>query len=584
MHKIDQQLNYMLRGKFSEAWKISEELQAMGPEKILDPKGNPNPEMWVRHQFNRAWFLLQKGDFQEGSQMLEHGRHISVYGGGPLKTQAPLYNPEIHNIKNKTIIISLEGGFGDEVIHVRFAESYKKLGAKRVIVACSPELVSVFKRVPGVDAVILRDEAHTIAHDFWLPGFSAGWVAGHTYDDLPNRPYINTNDMSSQIWSGIITSEKKRVGIRWAGNPKFEHQQFRRFPVEFIFELAKYDDVQIYSLQRDNNLEPLPDNVIDLKQYLLGWEDTVAAISHLDMVITSCTSIAHVAAAMGKETWVITPILPYHTWAVGAPESNTSPWYPSVTLYRQTAQETWNPVFQKLYKDFEKRYKLKKIKHPDHDYVPKRLNLGCGVYKLDGYLNVDRSPHVNADMTVDLEQTPWPWKDNEFNHIVAKDILEHLGQTPAEFLKIIQEMYRVSRNGAIWEIQTPHWRSDNFLNDPTHVRPITPQMMEMFNKKHILWTVKEGLSHSPLAFDIDVDFEICDIKYDFTHIIKEKTRDNTLSQADIDMMFNTMNNIAESTRMLIEIHKPGRYSLEEFKNAVKAKQDEIARNTSNGQQ
>jgi len=192
---------------------------------------------------------------------------------------------------------------------------------------------------------------------------------------------------------------------------------------------------------------------------------------------------------------------------------------------------------------------------------------------------VDRSPHVNADEIVDLEQTPWPWKDNEFNHIVAKDILEHLGETPQQFLKIMKELYRVSRNGAIWEIQTPHWRSDNLLNDPTHIRAITPQMLEMFNQKHIMWTIREGLSHSSLAFDTNIDVEICDIKYDFTHLVKDRLKNGEMSQAELDLAFNTMNNVAESTRMLIEVHKPGRYTIEEFQAAVKERQDARRRNT-----
>ena len=583
MHLIDKQLSHMLRGEFDQAFEISNTLESMGPDGILDPSGKPNPDMWLRHNFNRGWFFLQNGDLQTGCKLLEGGRHIGVYGGQPLATTAPMYNPELHEIKGRSIILSLEGGFGDETIHVRFAQSYKNLGAKTVIVACSPEFKSLFKRVPGVDIVIQRDEAGTVPHDFWIPGFSAGWVAGHTYENLPNKPYLSSNEMSMQIWSGIITSEKKRVGIRWAGNPKFEHQQFRRFPVEFMFELAKYDDVQLYSLQRDNNIEPLPDNVIDIQKWLLGWEDTVAAIMHLDLVISSCTSIAHIAAALGKETWILPPILPYHTWVLGAPESTTSPWYPDVKLYRQEEYEKWNKTFQRLYTDFETKFELPKIQHPNHDYEIKRLNLGSGAEKLKDYINVDRSLHVNADQVVDLEVTPWPWKDNEFSHIVMKDILEHLGETPSKFLAIIKELYRVSRNGAVWEVQTPHWRSDNALNDPTHVRAITPQMLEMFNKKHIMWTVKEGLSHSSLAFDTDIDIEICDIKYDFTHIFKDKISKGEITKDELDFAFNTLNNVAESTKMLIEVHKPGRHTIDDFQEAVKARQNASRHNTENVQ-
>lgn len=568
MHDIDRQLYHMLRGEFDEALDISDKLESLGPDSILDTKGKHNPEMWLRHQFNRAWFMLQRGDLQSGYKMLESGRCINVYGGSVLNTSAPLYNPEIHDIKGKSIIISLEGGFGDEIIHSRFAKSYKDAGAKRVILACSPELKTVLKRVPGVDIVIQRDEAGIVPHDFWIPGFSAGWVIGHTYDDLPSDSYLTVNPESQQIWSGIITSEKKRVGIRWAGNPKFEYQQLRRFPVDFMFELAKYDDIQLYSFQRDNNLEVLPNNVIDVQKWLVGWDDTLAGLLHLDLMITSCTSVAHAAAALGIETWVLTPILPYHTWTHGAPESNTSPWYKSVKLYRQSEFEKWNTTFQRLYSDFEDKFDLPKLKHPNRDYVSKKLNLGCGVEKLEGYLNVDISKHVNPDKVVDLEKTPWPWKDNEFDHIVAKDILEHLGETSKKFLEIIKEMYRVSRNGAVWEIQTPHWRSDNYLNDPTHIRPITAQMMELFNKKHIIWTIKEGLSHSHLAFDLDIDIEICDVKYEFTHLIKEKLESKEMSQEELYLAFNTMNNIAESTKMLIEVHKPGRYDLKDLQNAI----------------
>jgi hypothetical protein len=153
---------------------------------------------------------------------------------------------------------------------------------------------------------------------------------------------------------------------------------------------------------------------------------------------------------------------------------------------------------------------------------------------------------------------------------VAKDILEHLGETPKKFLAIIKEMYRVSRNGAIWEIQTPHWRSDNLLNDPTHIRAITPQTLELFNQKHIMWTTGEGLSHSPLAFNINVDVEIADVNYDFTNIVKERMAAGDMNKESLDLAFNTMNNIAESTKMILEVHKPGRYTIQEYRDVVKS--------------
>ncbi|MGA1048724.1 MAG: hypothetical protein ACO3UU_12010, partial [Minisyncoccia bacterium] len=64
MHDIDLQLNYMLKGEFTKAWEISEKLQNLGQNNITDNSGKINTELWIRHQFNRSWFLLQQGDFQ----------------------------------------------------------------------------------------------------------------------------------------------------------------------------------------------------------------------------------------------------------------------------------------------------------------------------------------------------------------------------------------------------------------------------------------------------------------------------------------------------------------------------------------
>jgi hypothetical protein len=568
MHEIDRMLKCQLEGDHVTARELSDKLEAIGPQKILDAKGQNTEDIWMRHCFNRGWFMIQDGDYQKGCQLLENGRFLNVYGSPPLKTDAPIFNPATHTIKNKSIIVSLEGGYGDEIIHSRFATSYKKQGASKVYLACAPELVSVCSRIEGVDGVILRNQANTVAHDYWVPGFSAGWIAGHTFDDFPNGPYLTAKPDSVEIWKGFVKSDKIKVGIRWAGNPKFEHQQFRKFPENFITNLAKYDELQIYSLQKDHNLIQLPENVTDLQHFLLSWEDTMAAIANLDIVITSCTSVAHISAGMGKETWVIVPILPYHTWTSGAPDSDTSPYYKCVKLFRQVDHKKWDPTFQSLYAALEERFNLKHIDMPNEDKVIKRLNLGCGNKKVENFVNVDKSAFVNPDEVVDLNVTPWPWKDNEFSHIFAKDILEHLGNTGEDFINIIKEMYRVSDNGAIWEIQTPHWRSDTAISDPTHKRSLTVAMFDLFNKRLALERTKNGATESMLAFDEDIDIEVCDSNFEFTEPFKERISKNSISPEELDYALNHLNNVALATRILIQVHKPGRIDFVEYKRAI----------------
>ena len=568
MHPIDQLLAYQLEGKQKEAWAISEEMEKAGPDECRDPSGKVNPETWIRHSFNRGWFLLQQGDYQKGCQLLENGRFISVYGSGPLKTDAPIFNPEQHDIKGKSIIISLEGGYGDEIIHARFAQSFKQQGASKVYLAAAPEMVSVFKRIPGVDDVILRNAADTVQHDYWVPGFSAGWVAGHTFENFPGKPYMTPLQPSVDIWKNLINSDKVKVGIRWAGNPKFEHQQFRKFPEAFMTNLAKYKELQIYSLQRDHNIIQLPEGVTDLQHFLLSWEDTMACIANLDIVITSCTSIAHIAAAMGKETWVTPPILPYHTWAYGSPENTTSPYYDCVKLFRQEEAGKWNNTFQKLYSALEEKFNLEHVEMPNEDKVLKRLNLGCGLNKFDGYLNVDVSDLVKPDQIVDLNVTPWPWKDNEFGHIVAKDVLEHLGGDANDFVSVIKEMYRISDNGAVWEVQVPHWRCDVALDDPTHKRLITLGTFMLFNQKKIYERTKDNQSDSLIAFEHNIDLEICDVQFEYLPHWEERRKRGEITEEDLNYALNTFNNVALSMRLLVQVNKPGRVSQSEVENFI----------------
>lgn len=573
-HDIDIELKLMMEGKHVEARAISDKLEQLGPEKIPDNQGNfGNPDIWFRHCFNRGWFILQDGDYQKGCQLLESGRFVNAYGSPPLKTNAPIFNPKEHTIEGKSIIISLEGGFGDEIIHARFATSFKKLGASKVYLAAAPELVSVLSRIEGCDGVILRNQSHLVAHDYWVPGFSSGWIAGHTFQDFPSHPYLTTNPDSFQVWNSFLKSDKKKIGIRWAGNPKFEHQQYRRFPAKFLTELAKYEDVQVYSFQRDQNIISLPPEITDLQHLLISWEDTLAALAQMDLVITSCTSIAHAAAALGKPTWVLVPILPYHVWTFGAPYSTTSPYYDTATVYRQEHPKNWNPTFQKLYADFEHQFNLPHLEHPSHDREPKKLNLGCGFLKLDGYVNVDRSDIVKPDQTVDLNQLPWPFEDEEFQHVVAKDILEHLGTKDVSFIDVVKELYRVSENGAVWEVEIPHHRCDHAYDDPTHRNVITPSTFKLFSQKHLMEGLRQNRSDSLIGFDCGVDLDVCEVQYVYTKPWLEMVRNKQITEEQLEFALHTQNNVAESVRMLIQVHKPCRYSQWDIDHELKLQEE-----------
>lgn len=137
-----------------------------------------------------------------------------------------------------------------------------------------------------------------------------------------------------------------------------------------------------------------------------------------------------------------------------------------------------------------------------------RLNLGCGLRKYPGFLNVDKYPECAPDQAVDLEAFPWPWPDDSVAEVRMIHVLEHLGATTATYLGIMRELWRVCRHDAEVLIVVPHPRHDSFLNDPTHVRPVTGDGLRMFSQTENRRWQAAGAANTPLGLYLGIDFEL----------------------------------------------------------------------------
>ena len=184
-----------------------------------------------------------------------------------------------------------------------------------------------------------------------------------------------------------------------------------------------------------------------------------------------------------------------------------------------------------------------------------KLNLGCGSRKLEGFLNVDNAPHCDPDLLLDLEQLPWPFESGSASEIVLSHVLEHLGQSPAVYLGIVREIYRVCAPGALVRIAVPHPRHDDFITDPTHVRPITVQGLEMFSKaKNREWQAK-GQAATPLALTNDVDFEIVSADAQAEEPWLTRLRRREISPQDLAFAARTYWNVIRSTDIVLRAVK-----------------------------
>jgi hypothetical protein len=185
-----------------------------------------------------------------------------------------------------------------------------------------------------------------------------------------------------------------------------------------------------------------------------------------------------------------------------------------------------------------------------------KLNLGCGYNRRDGYINVDHQAACKPDQVVDLERIPWPYADNSVNLIMMNHVLEHLGADRDTFLGIMKELYRVCEPDATIHINVPHPRHDNFIGDPTHVRIVTPQVLQLFSKRLNREWVALGAANSPLALYLDVDFELVSNKLVLDDAWQAKLSVNGV--ADVARMNEAAakyNNVATEYRMVIRAVK-----------------------------
>jgi hypothetical protein len=182
-----------------------------------------------------------------------------------------------------------------------------------------------------------------------------------------------------------------------------------------------------------------------------------------------------------------------------------------------------------------------------------KLNLGCGSRILPGYCNVDK--FGEPDLNWDLETFPWPWPDNSAEEVMLSHVLEHLGQAPNTFLTIMQELYRVCRPDALVKVVVPHPRSDHFLTDPTHVRAITPAMLEMFSRRMNQEWRQINAANTPLALQCGVDFEIVSVVQVLEEPYLSLYLSGRLTPDQLHELERTQNNIVGQIEMVLKAVK-----------------------------
>jgi len=305
--------------------------------------------------FNKALMLLELGRWVEGFALYERGidcderlvRNYSEAAKTPLLRNIDDLKPE------HTIVVYGEQGVGDEIMFASCLPDLINTGAT-VIIDCHPRMVSLFQRsFPGIEVHGTRKRSDIDwpvdrQIDWACPIGSLMYFFRHQDSDFPGTAYLKAEQSISDGMRDAMANGRPIIGLAWSGGTQKTNNLYRCLDREMVDKIAADKRFHFVSLEYTNS-GYMPENVEpawQITQYY-NYDMTAALVEACDAVVSINTSVVHLAGAMGKRVFTLTPSKP--AWRYGV-ERKGMPFYPDVHQYRQ-AGSNWNPALQLLRHD-----------------------------------------------------------------------------------------------------------------------------------------------------------------------------------------------------------------------------------------
>ncbi len=258
--------------------------------------------------------------------------------------------------QGKRILLTAEQGLGDTMNFVRFAQLLRERGAQ-TLVYCQPQLMALLQCSPKLGPVFPNSLSIEHPFDFQCSLVDVADIMQLNDKTIPGKtPYLFAASHLRDYWASRLPKREgvRRIGIAWQGNPDHQADAFRSVPLRYFEALSDLPDVELVSLQGGYGVEQLAEWKGSKPIVTLGGEvdrssgafmDTAAVMAQLDLVVTSDTSIAHLAGGLGVKTWLAINYIPDWRWLL---HRSDSPWYPSMRLFRQRNLGDWGGVFSDI--------------------------------------------------------------------------------------------------------------------------------------------------------------------------------------------------------------------------------------------
>jgi len=295
--------------------------------------------------WNLALALLAHGDFAEGWREYESRLSLPQLGGLRQEPTTPRWRGE--DISRKTLLLNAEQGLGDTLQFIRLVSKIAERGA-RVVVEAPPSLARLLASVPAVDEVCSAGDALP-AHDVHIPLLSVAEVVSINARNIPaDVPYLGVDAAHRRsVVDEVagVAGRRRKVGIAWAGARHNANDRRRSCPLALLSTLFDMGDVAWFSLQKGDGEEeiaaaPNAERVVCLDARN-DFDRTAALAVAMDLIISVDTSIAHLAGALARPTWILLPFAADWRWRTAG---NETPWYPTARLFRQPRRGDWASV------------------------------------------------------------------------------------------------------------------------------------------------------------------------------------------------------------------------------------------------
>ena len=339
---------------YERSGKFFEGLECYKKAIEINPKHNS--AIW-----NKALLDLKLENFDDGWEEFEFRKDFKFENTKKI-TKKLL---ESQDVNGKRILVYSEQGLGDNIQFSRYLRLLKEKGAY-VIFECNPKLFHLFQGHHYIDEIVQQTGSNNsrIAFDYQIALLSLPKYFNTRIENIPAYfPYLYASYDKIQKWKKILSeSDELKIGLAWSGAPNNIYGKDRSCPLNALLPLLFINGVKFYSLQKSDTYNPSIDESIPVTVFSdidsIPFVDSAAIIQNLDMVISIDTSIAHLAGAMGKETWVMLPYYSDWRWFINR---DSSPWYPTMKLFRQTKNGDWDGLINRIKDKLQHKLSLKNI-------------------------------------------------------------------------------------------------------------------------------------------------------------------------------------------------------------------------------